>query len=349
VSGLRNALFAAGLLLLALGAGTARAQTVNIEVDWMADELHTHKPNQSEIDAVVQMYACHGITLNVVLDHAIAEVPLLASANSGTFFSDTTSDSTFAYLKSFNFRHRGVAGWHYCIFGHNYQLWGKSVGSSGVSELPGYCFFVAMGSFPSPSATSVGTAWERAATFAHELGHNFGLTHAGSMNEFTVGNAVPVYPSLMSYLYQLRGVKTHMQCLGLIGSTSLFKDLDYSNGRMPVQNEWALNETQGLGIVPTDWNCDGVIGGIVSKALNDTLNYGTWCNATRGGRYALNDTNDWAIVLNSIAHPPVPLAVPTTSEPCISHSEMLLSALSATSTPGFSPTQYPVTFPVCFG
>lgn len=305
---------ALALGLALAGAGPARAaNVVNIEVDWMTAPAHDHKPQQSEIDAVVQMFACHGITLNVVLDQAIPEQSPLKSSTSAKFFSDATDSNTFQHLRVKYFGHAGQAGWHYCIFGHNYQINGGDTGSSGISELPGYGLLVAMGSFNA----QVGTPWDRASTFAHELGHNFGLTHAGSMDETVVGKFVPIYPSLMSYMFQLRGVKTHLACLGMIGADHRFKDLDYSNGRMPNVDENALSEPAGMGISPVDWNCNGTISGTVAHDLDSPSNDWKWCDAT-GALQVLNDTDDWSIVLNAIAHPPVPQAVPTVSEPCMS-------------------------------
>ena len=37
----------------------------------MVDAGHSHKPNQAEIDAVKQMFACQGYTLNVEISDAL--------------------------------------------------------------------------------------------------------------------------------------------------------------------------------------------------------------------------------------------------------------------------------------
>lgn len=65
---------ALGTCLMALFSWVpmAPAQPVlNIEIDWMQDATHSHQPPAAEVVAVVQMFACHGITLNVVIDNAI--------------------------------------------------------------------------------------------------------------------------------------------------------------------------------------------------------------------------------------------------------------------------------------
>src|SRR5690606_25252122 len=66
------------LLLATLGLAPAAAQVptvINVEIDYMGPVItggHSHRPSQAEIDAVVQMFACRGITLNVVIDDEIA-------------------------------------------------------------------------------------------------------------------------------------------------------------------------------------------------------------------------------------------------------------------------------------
>lgn len=57
-------------------AGAARAQPtqLNIEIDSMVlagPGGHSHQPQAAEIAAIVQMFACHNITLNIVVDDAL--------------------------------------------------------------------------------------------------------------------------------------------------------------------------------------------------------------------------------------------------------------------------------------
>lgn len=159
-------------------------------------DLHSHRPNASEIAAVVQMFACHGITLNVVIGRGIPEVevmPLNPDPN-GSFFDYDNGSTSFAYLKRTYFAHANDPGWHHCIFRHEYaQADGTASGSSGLGETPGDDFVVTLGGF----AGQVGTPWDRAATLAHEFGHNLGLGHGA------FGAYPPNMPSIMSYFYQL--------------------------------------------------------------------------------------------------------------------------------------------------
>ena len=307
------AVWAVGLALLAtVRPAAASNTTVNIEIDYMVASDHTHKPAQAAIDAVVAMFACRGITCNIVVDEALPETALLEAKDVSTFFGDANNDSTFQYIRSRHFNHAGQANWHYCLFGHDYQLWGGTTGSSGIAELPGYGFLVALGT---GWAGQVGTNFDQAATLAHEFGHNLGLHHAGTMDENVVGASAIDHASIMSYFYQLRGVKTHMQCLGMIGDLTLFKDLDYSDGRLPNLNEAALDETRGIGVLGVDWNCNGSVSGTVAQDLEDPSNDGYWCGET-GTLQVQNDSNDWQVVYNSLANPPAPNAVATYSEPC---------------------------------
>jgi hypothetical protein len=267
---------------------SAAGQTINVEIDYMTNSVHSHRPQQSEINAVVQMFACHGITLNVVVDDPINEIPILHCNNPGVddFFTCDTATS-FKRLKDAYCDH---PTWHYCIFAHDYDD-GDGTGSSGISEINGDDFVVSLGSFTG----DIGTSWDRASTFAHEFGHNLGLTHAGSQNEGDVGKRKPNFASIMSYCYQLRGVKQQMNCLGIVNACNLFKNLDYSSGRMPALDENALSESRGAGIHRVDWNCNGVEDpDTVAQDISEQR--GHWCGAT-GTRNSILDYDDWAEVM----------------------------------------------------
>jgi len=76
---------------------------------------------------------------------------------------------------------------------------------SGISNLPGGGFMVTFGLWPSqiPSFDKVGSPPEVAQTLMHEVGHGLGLHHAGLADS---PNCIPNYPSIMNYLYQIRGL-----------------------------------------------------------------------------------------------------------------------------------------------
>ncbi len=289
------ALFAAALTGAWLASPTVvRAQPptqINVEIDWMADGTHSHQPSQAEIDAIVQMFACHGITLNAVIDDAVPHVNVMPDSSGGppNFFTWLGINS-FRWYRSLYFDNAG-GGWHYCIFAHQYDPEDTTItstGSSGLGEFGGDDFIVTLGTFTG----QIGTPFDRAATFAHELGHNLELNHhAGSDTSY--GAYSPNYASIMSYQYQLTGIRTRMRCLDLADTTvtNLLKEIDYSNGRFPSINENALSETRGVGVRAIDWNCNGAITGTVAKDLDGS----PWC-AAAGLRGFLNDQNDWALI-----------------------------------------------------
>lgn len=283
------------VLLAAAGCHPAAAQipnptVINVEIDYMVDTFHGHRPLQAEIDAVVQMFACQGVTLNVVIDDELMhwDVLLRDPNDPGNFFGYSNGLSTFGGIKDQFFDHG--SGWHYAVFGHQYQdTTYTASGSSGTAELEGDDFIVTLGAF----SGQTGTQWDRAGTFAHELGHNLGLRHAGNMNPNTVGKYAPDVPSVMTYFAQLQGVRTALQCNGVIAEEdgeTLFKELDYSHGRACTLNESALSEPRGMGIVSVDWNCNGTISGTVAQDVGEQRN--GWCGST-AGLDVLTDYNEW--------------------------------------------------------
>jgi hypothetical protein len=317
----------AGALALAGVATPVHAiTTINVEIDWMTTAGHSHEPPDSVIQAAVAMFACRGITLNVVKSGAIPETFLLTDGLNPKDFFTATGPGTFQNLKA-QYQNNTGAGWRYCIFGHRYQEDGGSTGSSGIAELPGDDFLVSLGAFQD----SVGTQFERASTFVHEMGHTLGLTHAGSMNSTVVGNGVATFPSIMSYAYQLRGIRTHMRCLGLTHAWALFKEMDYSSGRMPAVNEGNLNESQGMGMNPVDWNCNGTVSGSTTQDLDTQNPEGRWCTSG-GGLQLLTDRDEWAVIL-SLSEPNGVIAGPDQHESCITRQEFL-STMSASDCAG---------------
>jgi hypothetical protein len=265
---------------------------IRVEIDWMADGTHSHKPTDQEMQAVVQMFACHGITLIYEIGDSLQHFNVIRRdpADSNNIFEYNNGQDTYRGIRNAHFNHGG-GGWHYCIFAHQYQdKQYNASGSSGLGELPGDDFMVTLAGF----GPGTGTSWDRAATFAHELGHNLGLDHAGNMDQNVVGTNVPVVPSIMTYFFQLTGVRTNLICQGLTSATAnLFKELDYSNGIGCTVNEVSLDEDFGIGMRKVDWNCDNFIGGTVAQDISNGSSSSGWCGAT-GALQVLNDYNEWA-------------------------------------------------------
>jgi len=281
------------LVSLALAAApVASATTFNVEIDYMGggSPSHIHYPSDAELAVVVQMFACQGHTLNLVrseqiphYDNLISDPDPNPNTNQG-FFNYSGAPNSFGKLRQLYFQHAGQAGWHYCIFCHNYN----GSGSSGLAETPGGNLVVSLGSFDN----QVGTSFDRAATLAHEFGHNLGLTHCGNMNCGLTGTFIPIVPSIMTYFFQLQGVRTNLICQGLAPANgALFKEIDYSHGAMCGQYEVQLDEVFGSGMRGVDWNCDGQIQGTVSQVIRG--NEQGWCGAG-GLRLNLSDYDEWS-------------------------------------------------------
>ena len=163
-------------------------------------------------------------------------------------------------------------GMRYVIFGQNYS---ESIGSSGVSELPGNDLMVTLavesGLFPpgggwTATAKAASTAWAttfdnewidiESATLMHEFGHALGLRHGG----FEHRNCKPNYFSIMSYSRQLNSAGRATGTLGgILGSKDINADgvldarlnriISYSSAAdlAPVLDENALIEANGTG------------------------------------------------------------------------------------------------------
>jgi hypothetical protein len=288
-------LLVAGVVLTTLAAAPAGAETFRIEIDYMVDDDHSHRPSQEELDAVIQMFACQGHTLILELSDAIPHFDVLRrDPQDGSFFSYDGEDASFGALKDEYFDHAGEGGWHYCIFAHQYEGIDDDgnffdSGSSGIAEILGDDLLVSLGAFTG----EVGTPFDRASTLAHEFGHNLGLTHCGQGDCDDIEDNSPVLASIMSYNYQLEGVRSGLLCNDLIpdSEAALFKDLDYSHGRMPTLNENSLFEAVGTAWRPVDWDCSGSIGGIVSQDLS--TDGPTWCDNT-GSLDTLDDLDEWS-------------------------------------------------------
>jgi hypothetical protein len=300
---------------IASSAVVAQPTTINVEIDYMQGAGHDHAPTQAEIDAVIQMFACQGITLNVLLSDAIPEVAVIQCANPGTDdFFVCTGPNTFADLKA-TWQSETGGGWHYAIYGHRYDD-GDGTDSSGIAEISGDDLLVTLGAFTG----EIGTDWDRAASLAHELGHNLGLRHygLGSTGTNAIGDFQPNYASIMSYQYHLRGVRTMMLCLGMIDETSHLKDLDYSHGRMAGVIEAEISEIVGVGVQSVDWNCDRHFDTVpFAQDIDHNIPF---CGST-GQHNTLRDYDDWSNIEDVTTLARVdPLAVAEVTR-CLSRTE----------------------------
>ena len=113
--------------------------------------------------------------------------------------------------------------------------------TSGFSDLGGGDSLITLGLWRSDNAADnqVGTTLGQAGTIMHEIGHTFVLTHGGYYPDTSLlgVNCKPNYQSVMSYLFQIRGIPS------LNGPV-----IDYSGENLsPSLDETALVESQGIG------------------------------------------------------------------------------------------------------
>ncbi len=197
--------------------------------------------------------------------------------------------AAFDQIKQTRFTPGRAAVFHYNMWIHSLPK--ERTGSSGQSRNPddfdsgASDFIVSLGG-GDPSGgwqwkNDVGSPWDQAGTFMHELGHNLGLRHGGT-DEF---NYKPNYLSVMSYAFQLPGlIKNESQ-----------GNFDYSRYKLPALDEQNLDETATLTTTPAttdkygtywfcgppkampsinaltspiDWNCDKVISTTVAANIN---------------------------------------------------------------------------------
>jgi len=281
---MRSHLVATALVGLSLHSfAVAQPPTViNVEVDWMATAGHNHRLNTNEIAMIVGMFSCQGITMNINMSEQIPETPILV--NGSSFLFGNTDPGQYLDIKNQYFDHLGQPGWHYCIMAHQYNI-GSGTGSSGLAEIFGDDFIVTLGSF----AGNIGTPFNRAGTFVHELGHNLGLTHAGSQDENIVTQYKPNYPSVMAYRFQLTGVRRDLHCDKITDTCIPHRYLDYSHGLLPALDENALDERLGVGYGQVDWNCNSVVD--ATPVAHDLG--GGFCSAS-GSKEVITDYDDWS-------------------------------------------------------
>lgn len=246
--------------------------TINVEVDVMDGGDHVHTLWQHDIEVLQSLFACQGIYLNIQISDTIPETD-----------STTWSELNNVYRPQY-FDHQDSVGWHYCLIVH------RVVGAGGIGAILGDIFIFSTGGEGPQN-------WWRVMVFAHELGHNLGLMHAGDQRESEVTQYKPNYPSLMSYKYD-GGIRRQLSCQDINRTTIadscvLFRELDFSHGLQVTLNENVLSEVDGMGYGPVDWNCNGTIdSGLVQFDISDSK--AIYSCSDNGTYQVITDYDDWS-------------------------------------------------------
>ncbi|MCC6607858.1 MAG: carboxypeptidase regulatory-like domain-containing protein [Anaerolineae bacterium] len=230
--------------LPAMGADPNR-KDIFVEVDWMSDSNHSHRPSPIAIRRIVNAFANspvdNGVGINLHVDAGYDSIDYVTGQLWGELSGGNEiphqdvlgqSQSLVDDLNNIilnNFATARNRVFHYSIFAHKWAEDGVSTCSSGFSLGNGYQYFVvALGCFKN----EVGSIDQQAGTFMHELGHNLGLAHGGDDDV----NYKPNYLSIMNYSFQMNGLIIN----GIGGH------YDYSRFDLPALNESLLSEKNGL-------------------------------------------------------------------------------------------------------
>ncbi len=299
-------------------------------------------PSSAGIEKVVDAFAAQGIKLHIDPIHHAIPGRLVIIPDFDPWWPTTQacvgSDAvSFLALKRQYFRPHRDHPWHYAIFGYSVGLpftapngdacgldplcgVPPDPGSTGMSELPGFNFILALGTFSDSSGIPIGSIPDNTVggLFMHELGHNFGLEHGGVFPAPESCLAFkPNYISVMGYFYAANGIP-YAAMPG--SSTRIGWRLDYSRFTGLTLNEADLDEFAGVGgppgdtdIVmycatgiagcslggpsagPIDWNNDGVI---EAHAAGDIDGDNGHANTT------LRGFDDWTYVKQQLQIPP---------------------------------------------
>lgn len=200
-----------------------------VEIDYMTgfipDSLNVITPVVNAFNAIPNSLANNpdglpGITLHVVVSDSI---PLVDPLNLWTDF-DSTKSSWFARGLDPATKAMRTNVYHYGLFIRTFEdasTPGSDAFYSGKSK-DSRNFVVSLGNF-------AGSNDQKQGSLMHEIGHNLGLRHGGSVDE----NCKPNYLSVMSYSFQFSN---------LVGT----RPLDYSRSVLGELNEAHLNEGYGV-------------------------------------------------------------------------------------------------------
>ncbi len=179
------------------------------------------------------------------------------------FLRDAVTNPTAPVAQQQNrFDQNRLHSFRYVLFAHALGLESSVAGvptkTSGIGDPPGGDAIVSLGFWDN----FVGTDFMQASTWLHEFGHTGNLKHGGAPTALPTGatffepNCKPNYLSVMSYLFQTRGLicdatSTVPSCAGRTG----LPVIDFSRKDVGAIDENSLSEAAGLGALPyrTRW------------------------------------------------------------------------------------------------
>lgn len=270
---------------LPLMGANPRHKDIFVEIDWMRNATHSHKPRAATMKSVVKAFK----NAPVENPDGVKGIALhLDSGNLGGGNAVAHSDdlkplwTDFDAIKGANFDPKRNRIFRYCLFAHAYN----STTSSGYTRrIPGSDFVVTLGAFEG----GVGTGKQQAGTFMHELGHSLGLRHGGSDNV----NYKPNFLSIMNYFFQMDwlrydGKDNKLDYSRLLVSDLKERHLDESKALESSRGDAALvrygtrfftvDRTQRItdeSSADLDWNDNGVLDLDTSVDLNGDNKLGT--------------------------------------------------------------------------
>lgn len=228
---------------------------VFIEIDYMVltgTTGHTHEPKSASLQIFIDSFAnapvsnpdgTTGITAHIdagsttIMDPVAntmwgsrSQSDVLTHQNNLGSAGGSYNWTAFDVIKGVSFAVQRADVFHYCIFGHALDT-GRPT-TSGISRgISASDFLVTLGGW----TTSPGTVNQQGGTLMHEFGHNLNLLHGGDASG-SGNNRKPNYLSIMSYSFQMRGLR--------IGGVD--GNFDYSRFVLPNLTEATLDETVGL-------------------------------------------------------------------------------------------------------
>jgi len=287
------------------------AKPIFVEIDWMTDTDHSHKPSQAVIDEIVATYARAGFQLILDVSNEIPHQDV---------FDVTPSlggSPEIQALKDQYFDHRDDPNYYYSLWIHRYSRnGGGATCSSGLGQLPGQVHLVSLGCF----SGQTGTFSNQVGTFVHEFGHNLGIRHGG----FTNTNYKPNYISVMNYHYQLAGIPARLSSRQWAQTGLQLNTFGLSNGLLGTLDEIDLDENLGIGLGrPVNFNCDGDL--VDPSIIQNIDTLSSYCSSIEPLTTVL-DSDDWDDVRSLIGSKSARVSSATSadSEECISFDEYQL-------------------------